>query len=162
MLEIAYRPVQDASPHDTGRALLGEMYRRHTGKALPPVARGDRGKPYFPDSPIHFSITHTKHHAFCALSDKPIGIDAEELDRNIDLRLAKKLLSPEALAQYDAAPDKRIALLAFWVLKEAAGKCSGEGINGYPNRTNFSLDDSRVTTQHGCLLAVIQEDDHAF
>ena len=162
MLKISYRPVGNGSPHDAAWALLAELYRSHTGDPLPPVARGDRGKPYFPDSPIHFSITHTRRHAFCALSDRPIGIDAEELERNIDPRLAGKILSPQEMRQYDAAADKRAALLTFWVLKEAAGKCSGAGINGYPNHTNFSLEDPRVTTQHGCLLAVIQEDDHAF
>ena len=162
MLKIAYRPVETESPHDAGRMLLGDLYRQHTGEDLPPIARGNRGKPYFLGSSFHFSITHTKHHAFCALSDKPVGIDAEELDRNIDLRLAGKILSPSEIAQFEAAADKRISLLTFWVLKEAAGKCTGAGINGYPNHTNFSLDDPRVTTQHGCLLAVIQEDDHAF
>ena len=162
MLKIAYRPVETESPHDAGRMLLGDLYRQHTGEDLPPIARGNRGKPYFLGSSFHFSITHTKHHAFCALSDKPVGIDAEELDRNIDLRLAGKILSPFEIAQFEAAADKRISLLTFWVLKEAAGKCTGAGINGYPNHTNFSLDDPRVTTQHGCLLAVIQEDDHAF
>ena len=162
MLKIAYRPVETESPHDAGRMLLGDLYRQHTGEDLPPIARGNRGKPYFLGSSFHFSITHTKHHAFCALSDKPVGIDAEELDRNIDLRLAGKILSPFEIAQFKAAADKRISLLTFWVLKEAAGKCTGAGINGYPNHTNFSLDDPRVTTQHGCLLAVIQEDDHAF
>lgn len=162
MLKIAYRPVETESPHDAGRMLLGDLYRQHTGEDLPPIARGNRGKPYFLGSSFHFSITHTKHHAFCALSDKPVGIDAEELDRNIDLRLAGKILSLFEIAQFEAAADKRTALLTFWVLKEAAGKCTGAGINGYPNHTNFSLDDPRVTTQHGCLLAVIQEDDHAF
>ena len=162
MLKIAYRPVETESPHDAGRMLLGDLYRQHTGEDLPPIARGNRGKPYFLGSSFHFSITHTKHHAFCALSDKPVGIDAEELERNIDLRLAGKILSPSVIAKFEAAADKRISLLTFWVLKEAAGKCTGAGINGYPNHTNFSLDDPRVTTQHGCLLAVIQEDDHAF
>ena len=60
-------------------------------------------------------------------------------------------------AQYDAAEDKKRALLTFWVLKEAAGKCTGEGINGYPNKTNFSLDDPRVTEIDGCLVAVIKK-----
>jgi phosphopantetheinyl transferase len=47
-------------------------------------------------------------------------------------------------------------LLTFWVLKEAAAKQSGTGLNGYPNHTHFSLDDPRVTESHGCLLAIIE------
>ena len=40
--------------------------------------------------------------------------------------------------------------------KEAAAKLSGEGLRGYPNHTNFSLDDPRVQQIDGCLVAVIE------
>ena len=118
----------------------------------------ERGKPYFADGSCHFSISHTKHHVFCILSDCLVGIDAEETDRNIDLRLAEKILSPQEKKQYDMAEDKRLALLTFWVLKEAAAKCAGEGLRGYPNQTNFSLDDPRVVLIDGCFVAVIEEE----
>lgn len=144
------------SGHEAGRALLADAYRELTGEALPPILIGERGKPYFPGSPWHFSISHTKGHAFCVLSDRPVGIDAEELDRNINLGLAEKILSPSEKARFDAAPDKRLALLTFWVLKEAAAKLSGEGLRGYPNQTDFSLEDPRVRKLDGCLVAVIE------
>ena len=124
---------------------------------MPEICVGHRGKPYFADESVHFSISHTKHHVFCVLSDTPVGIDAEELDREINLSLADKILSPAEKAQFDDAKDKKSALLTFWVLKEAAGKCTGEGINGYPNKTNFSLDDPRVQTIDGCLVAIIKK-----
>ena len=143
--------------HEAGRSLLAKLYREQTGHALPGIAAGDRGKPYFVDGSLHFSISHTRHHAFCALSDRPIGIDAEELDRGINLRLAEKILSPGELAQYQAAADKHRALLTFWVLKEAQAKCTGEGLRGYPKETNFSLDDPRVSIREGCLVAVIED-----
>lgn len=143
--------------HEAGRQLLAELYRQHTGLSLPAIATTGRGKPYFPDSPVQFSITHTKHHVFCALSDTPIGIDAEEFDRKIDLRLAHKILSPSEKAEFDRAEDKRLALLTFWVLKEAQAKATGEGLRGYPNHTRFSLSDSRVRAQEGCLVAIIEE-----
>ena len=148
-------PLNGRSGHQAGRELLTELYFRATGDTLPPIAIAERGKPYFPDSEWHFSISHTKGHAFCALAKNPIGIDAEELTRRIDLRLADKILSPAERAEYDAAADKRRALLTFWVLKEAADKCTGEGLRGYPNHTSFSLSDPRVTEQSGCLVAVI-------
>ncbi len=148
-------PLNGRSGHQAGRELLTELYFRATGDTLPPIAIAERGKPYFPDSEWHFSISHTKGHAFCALAKNPIGIDAEELTRRINLRLADKILSPTERAEYDAAADKRRALLTFWVLKEAAAKCTGEGLRGYPNHTSFSLSDPRVTEQSGCLVAVI-------
>lgn len=153
---LKYCELHGRTGHEAGRALLKEAYREGAEETLPEIAVTERGKPYFPDSPWHFSISHTKNHAFCVLSDRPVGIDAEELDRNINLALAEKILSPGEKQQYDAAADKRRALLTFWVLKEAAAKLSGQGLRGYPNHTDFSLDDPRVREIDGCLVAILE------
>ena len=150
--------LEGRTGHDAAWALLARLYRVVTGDKLPDVVRTARGKPCFVDSPWHFSITHTRRHAFCVLSDRPIGIDAEEADREINLRLADRILSPSERVRFDAAEDKRRALLRFWVLKEAAAKCSGEGLRGYPNHTDFSPDDPRVTEHAGCLVAVVTDE----
>ncbi len=155
-MRIASCALAGRTGHEAGRALLAVLYREETGHELPPIAVKAGGKPYFPGSDWHFSISHTPRHAFCALSRREIGIDAEELDRNVKLALAEKILSPKEKAQFDAAPDKRRALLTFWVLKEARVKCTGEGLRGYPNGTDFSLNDPRVTEMDGCLVAVIE------
>ena len=143
--------------HEAGRALLAELYRRETGEALPPIVISPRGKPFFADSPWHFSISHTRKHAFCVLDRENIAIDAEELDRRVELRLAERILSPREKEQFEAAADKTRALLTFWVLKEAAAKLSGEGLRGFPNHTNLSLDDPRVREIEGCVVAILQE-----
>lgn len=150
-----------SSGHEAGRQLLRRLYREATGEPLPPILTTPRGKPYFENSPWHFSISHTRSHAFCVLAKENVAIDAEELDRKVPLRLAEKILSPREMAQFDAAPDKRRALLAFWVLKEAAAKLSGEGLRGYPVDTDFSLEDPRVTEWDGCLVAILGGDTHA-
>lgn len=156
-MEIRYRKLQNRTGHEAGRQLLREMYQEMTGQMMPEICIASRGKPYFSDGKLHFSITHTKHYVFCALSEKNIGIDAEETERNIDLRLADKILSPEEKARFLQAEDPRQALLKLWVLKEAAGKLSGEGINGYPVHTDFSPDDPRVQEIEGCFVAILEE-----
>ena len=155
-MKIAHSTVDNRGAHAIGRELLAELYLEETGESLPPILIQNRGKPCFAYGDWHFSITHTPNHVFCALATHSIGIDAEELNRDVNLRLAEKILSPDEKAQFDAAPDPRRALLTFWVLKEAAAKQSGTGLNGYPNHTHFSLDDPRVTEIHGCLLAIIE------
>ena len=110
------------SSHEAGRELLARLYREQTGRELPPILTTERGKPYFADHSLFFSISHTKNHVFCALSETNIGIDAEELSRTVRPELADKILSPSEQAQYQAASDKNRALLTFWVLKEAAAK----------------------------------------
>ena len=143
--------------HEVGRELLARMYRDATGEALPPIAITPRGKPYFPDSPWHFSISHTKHHAFCALAKFPLGIDAEEMDRPIKPTLAGKVLSPSEKLRFEGCSDKNNAFLRLWVLKEASAKFTGEGLQGYPNHTDFSPDDPRIQIIDGCYVAVFTE-----
>lgn len=156
-MRLAHCALKGRSGHDAGRDLLAKLYREETGGDLPEIQTTDRGKPYFAHGKFHFSISHTPKHAFCVLSENNVGMDAEELDRDINLKLADKILSPGERVQFENAPDKRLALLTFWVLKEAAAKLSGEGLKGYPNHTNFSLEDPRVTQIDGCLVAVMEE-----
>ena len=156
-MRLVWCKLKGRTGHEAGRQLLAEAYRSETGEDLPEIRLTDRGKPYFPGSPWHFSISHTRLHAFCVLDKYNIAIDAEELDRKINLKLAEKILSPMEKRQFDAAENKERALLTFWVLKEAAAKLSGEGLRGYPDHTHFSLEDPRVTELDGCILAVMEE-----
>ena len=155
-MKLLWCKLNGKTGHAAGRELLKTLYYEQTGNALPPILVTDRGKPYFEENPLHFSISHTKEHAFCVLSEHPVGVDAEEVSRDIKAHLAEKVLSESEYLQYAAAQDKRLALLKFWVLKEAAAKLSGEGLRGYPNHTCFSLDDPRVTEIDGCLVAVLE------
>ena len=156
-MQLQYEKIAPGQGHAAGRQLLAKMYWECTGNPMPEIDVTPRGKPYFVNGNWHFSISHTKRHVFCALSERPVGIDAEEMDREIDLRLAEKILSPGEKVQFDAVEDKRSALLKFWVLKEAAAKLSGEGLKGYPNHTVFSLDDPRVRETDGCYVAILEE-----
>ena len=156
MLKLAGEALLGRSGHEAGRELLARLYREETGENIPEIAVADRGKPYFVAGNLHFSISHTKNHVFCALSDRPLGLDAEEMDRDVNLRLAEKILSESERVRWEAAADKRAALLRLWVLKEAAAKLSGEGLKGYPNGTDFDPDDPRIMELDGCYVAVMQ------
>lgn len=149
-MELYSEALNGRTGHEAGRALL----RRLCGDRE--VAVTDRGKPYFADGGPYFSISHTKSRVFCALSDVPVGVDAEEVDRDIDLRLAGKILSAGELERFEKAPDKRLTLLKLWVLKEALAKATGEGLRGYPNKTDFLPDDPRLFFADGHVAAVIE------
>lgn len=155
MNKLIGEPLNGRTGHEAGRELLARLYRTNVGGEMPDILVQPGGKPYFSHGNVHFSITHTRGHAFCVLADSPVGIDAEELTRAVKPGLAEKILSSGELEQYRAAEDKNRALLTFWVLKEAEAKRTGRGIRGYPNQTDFSLNDPRVTEIHGCLVAVI-------
>lgn len=154
---FAWRALDGRSGHEVGRELLAELYSQKTGRPLPTIIIGERGKPYFSESELHFSISHTKRHAFCALGPRPLGIDAEEMDRPIDLRLAPKILSPTELERFSGASDRRLALLRLWVLKEASVKLTGTGLTGYPVHTDLSPEDPRIREVDGCFVAIFED-----
>ena len=155
-MRLKWARLEGRRGHDVGRQLLRQLYREETGAECPAILVAPRGKPYFEESPLHFSISHTPNHAFCVLSNHPVGIDAEEKDRRIDLRLAQKILSEAEYSRFEAAQDRRDALLRLWVLKEAAAKLTGEGLRGYPNHTDFDPADSRIQEIDGCYVAIFE------
>ncbi len=148
--------LEGVSGHEAGQLLLKQMYEKHTGKPMPLVLRSPRGKPYFADGSAHFSISHTKRRVFCVLSDMPVGVDAEETDRQIDLRLAEKILSSAERKRFEETEDKREFLLRLWVLKEASAKLTGEGLQGYPCHTDFCSHDPRIQVIDNCFVAVVE------
>lgn len=154
-----WQRLDGRSGHAVGRQLLAALYQTHVGGEMPDILVQPGGKPYFADEKWHFSISHSKDHAFCALCSCPVGLDGEELSRLVAPILAEKALSPEERRQYDAAPDKNRALLTFWVLKEAQGKLTGKGVGFHPNHTNFMLTDGRVREIDGALVAIMTQED---
>lgn len=158
MLYAACRLEPGETGHAAAWALAEKLWRENFGTPLPEVTRTARGKPLLAGSSMHISVSHTSRHAFCLLSCRNAAIDAEELDRPVKLSLAEKILSPGELTQFRETPDRHRALLTFWVLKEASAKLSGEGLRGYPNHTDFRLDDPAVHEWDGCILAVLEEE----
>ena len=139
-------------------AFLAAWRERHEGMQNPSAARAslagvwlaaqalpqaslsysNLGKPILTDAdqtdrPV--SISHTKTHAFCAVSDPcdgvtALGIDAEPLDRrSFDAckRLAARWFSPAEQADLDRAPSVQ-RFLEIWTRKEALVKLTGTGL----------------------------------
>ena len=157
-MRLAWTRLDGKDGHDAAYALLEQL----VGTPLPPIRRTEAGKPYFADGGPHFSISHTTNHAFCCVSERKIGIDAEEIGRRVDLRLADKFLSPYEKTLFDAAMDKQDCLLRLWVLKESYAKLTGRGIGNYLKSTDFSPDDPRIQIIDGCYVAVLEGENHAF
>ena len=151
-MRLAWTRLDGKDGHDAAYALLEQL----VGTPLPPIRRTALGKPYFADGGPHFSISHTTNHAFCCVSERKIGIDAEEIGRRVDLRLADKFLSPYEKALFDTATDKQDCLLRLWVLKESYAKLTGRGVGNYLKSTDFSPDDPAIRIIDGCFVAVIE------
>jgi phosphopantetheinyl transferase len=84
----------------------------------------DNGKPYLKGVPFHFSFSHCKGYAACAVCDnRPIGIDIEIIHPRI-LKVAHKFLNDkEKDALTGLTEDASLQQLAFfWAAKEAMYK----------------------------------------
>ncbi len=135
-------------PSTAVRALLGQAFSRLTGEPMPELQKAPGGKPYWPASPWHFSLSHTRQGVFCAISDAPVGLDAEHL-RTLRPEVIARVLSPAELRCFDGSPE---CFLRFWTLKEAYVKYTGEGLMGYPNKLSFTLDDEKSASLSGSAL----------
>ena len=101
--------------HRAAWALLAEVLHRELGiKALPEVAKGEEGKPFFPERPdICFNLSHSHGAVACAVHDREVGVDMERL-RTPPKRLGQGM-EPEAFFR-------------LWTAREATVKRRGQGI----------------------------------
>lgn len=112
------------------------------GYAPPPALSYDEaGRPRVPGA--HVSLSHTRGLAVCAISDAPVGLDVE-WERPINEKIARRVLSPDEMAEFSASEDQNEFLLLKWVAKEAYLKLTGAGIAGgmhkYTERDGALLD----------------------
>lgn len=90
------------------------------------------------DAALQLSLSHSGGWLAVAVADAPVGVDIELPRRDRDWEaLARFVFSPEELRRLrdgDAAARARL-FHAFWTLKEARGKRSGEGLRPKAART---------------------------
>jgi phosphopantetheine--protein transferase-like protein len=87
------------------------------------MVMADNGKPYLIGLPFHFSFSHCKGYAACAVDDKPIGIDIEIIHPRIAKVAHKFLNDSEKVMIADLEQEDQLNQLAFlWAAKEAMYK----------------------------------------
>lgn len=95
---------------------------------LPELARTELGKPYFPHLPhIQFSVSHSKSLILCALSDRPVGVDIEDIRPRRDSLPEYALTEPE-FCRYQSLGGDWPAFYVLWTRKEAWCKYTGQGL----------------------------------
>lgn len=109
--------------------LLAELLRAEAGVAsLPELAHKETGKPWFPDFPrLHFSLSHSGGLSLCALGEREVGCDIE-LVRPRKENFPAYVLGGRELRWFEDRGSRWEDFYALWTLKEARGKCTGEGL----------------------------------
>lgn len=101
------------------RVLLKEL----TGEERPIAYRAD-GAPYWPDTSLYLSISHTRGYAAVAVQETPAaGIDIEYYSDRV-LKIRHRFLSPAENAAIDPSYETE-HLLVHWCAKEALFKMIG-------------------------------------
>ncbi|MBQ6266383.1 MAG: 4'-phosphopantetheinyl transferase superfamily protein [Clostridia bacterium] len=99
------------------------------------ILRTPAGKPFCPDTPLRFSLSHSGDLVAMAVSDREIGVDLERL-RPVRLDAARRIAVP---AELDYIGDDPRRFLQIWTLKEAYFKCIGTGLMGREQEISFSV-----------------------
>lgn len=99
------------------------------------ISYGRHGKPYLRDYPnAQFNISHSGQFVACAVSDRPIGVDIQEI---VSYRrdVAKCLFNPGELLQIESSPDPSDEFTKLWTQREAYLKMLGVGFSDYLDKT---------------------------
>lgn len=92
------------------------------------IIRDEKGKPYFENIPIEFSLTHSQNLWMCMFSDKPCGLDLQIMKECYYMKIAERYYCEdevEYVREHGADGFYKI-----WVRKEAYAKMTGDGIFG--------------------------------
>ena len=95
------------------------------------LVRNDNGKPYFENSTISFSISHSQEYVACAVSDEScIGIDIEASNLNCERarKIASRFFGEDEIADMT---DNASGFRRVWTKKEAATKLLGITLGEY-------------------------------
>lgn len=117
------------------RVLLGAYLDMGPGEVR--IAEDAGGKPrvHQPGARmLQFSLSHSVGVVVIAIAlDREVGVDVEEIRRDIDVEaIARRLFSPREQQLLAALPDQHRdrAFFAFWTMKEAYVKATGIGLRG--------------------------------
>lgn len=116
----------------TAWTLLARGLRTLGFESLPQTRFERGGKPFFEDSSLHFSLSHSERLACALISPEACALDVEHIRPEIADRLRTRCLNPQELAL-------GLDFFACWTKKECIVKLDGRGLPAHPSEIN-SLD----------------------
>lgn len=92
---------------------------------------GEKGKPYFKEEPIYFSLSHSGDYVFGVFSEREIGADIQYGKPDYSERIVSRFFTEKEQKLWQGCSDKEARRRLFyklWTRKEAYGKLTGDGI----------------------------------
>lgn len=91
------------------------------------ICRTEKGRPYFVEIPVEFSISHSANAWACAMGECRVGLDIQKSKEAKTIEIAKRFFTEEE-ADFIADHDSKM-FFKIWTRKEAVVKFTGEGIS---------------------------------
>ena len=88
----------------------------------------ENGKPYIPDNPIYFSISHSGTKAMVVFSGNEVGCDIQIMKKD-SVSLAERYFTEEEQNEIKNSDDPVKTFFKLWTLKECYMKSSGRGLS---------------------------------
>lgn len=124
-----YSKDHPLSPKQRIRNCAGE-FSKEAGiifSANTPLLRTERGKPYFEERTLSFSITHSGDYWVCAVGKNPLGVDLQDERPCKKEAIARRFFHP--LEQSFLLENNWEPFFSVWAAKESYVKLTGEGIS---------------------------------
>ncbi|WP_408070887.1 4'-phosphopantetheinyl transferase family protein [Butyrivibrio sp. JL13D10] len=119
--------VYSSKMHELGAGSLLAKYLNITKDEQ--LFFNEYGKPMLKGINKEFSLSHSGDYVVLAISDIPVGVDIERIDR-VDLRVLERVLPPayyEKIKNDDSVANNAKELTKCWTSVEAILKARGEG-----------------------------------
>jgi 4'-phosphopantetheinyl transferase len=124
---------------DKQRSVLGELLARtviprqlkiHADNIS--ITKNEFGKPILRDYPnLHYNISHSGDYVVCAVSDRPVGIDIEQIARSDSIKISNRIFhdtEKRYVKSFYSEEAQAIAFTEIWTKKEAYIKRDGRGL----------------------------------
>ena len=132
-------------------SLIGEILARYalSNELLKPlkeieIRHTEKGMPYIEGDLFFISITHSHGFVACAVSDSPVGIDAEKL-RYFSEGVARRMFNENEHSFIESSDDKTRSFYMIWTLKESYLKAIGTGISFPMKNLEFTVKDGSIS-----------------
>ena len=135
--------VANKTDYPNSTALIQSILQEKFGEKNYQICKTEHGKPYLKGverkSAKYLSVSHTKEKYFIAFSPFEIGIDAEDLSREVNYSTVLKKFNETERAKVQNVSD----FLAIWTAKESVVKYLGSTLS--KDLKNIAVDNGCVT-----------------
>ena len=160
-----FKFASDRSRYIIGHGLLRKLLGHYLNQ--PPqevqMLRGEFGKPYLLEHPVHFNLSDTKDAVLIAVALEPVGADIETMQRRTDHQgVSEHYFTPPEVASIAASADGKRRFLELWTRKEAVLKACGVGIMDDLKSLNVGEALNTMTIQHPDFVRLVSPEYYVY